>query len=54
MESRPSWARGLKLLYSRALSLLAWSRPSWARGLKPYLVRAHSRLLSRVPRGRVD
>ena len=34
VESRPVWARGLKLASSFIISILLVSRPVWARGLK--------------------
>ena len=36
-ESRPAWARGLKLSLDGQCAGERWSRPAWARGLKQAL-----------------
>ena len=53
-QSRPAWARGLKLRLDVELDA-AWSRPAWARGLKRLrlVINVHS-IRRRAPRGRVD
>ena len=37
IPSRPTWARGLKLLTAKVEDIESVSRPTWARGLKQRL-----------------